>query len=150
MCAQRAIPFAIICGHGLHHAPYTCVSEYTSANGFTETKFADDLRCDQKKRTPDGDIVAELKAQQNHIHRWGATNRVEFDPGKEELLIIYPQFHLECRSIVWALIDCKPVMDAEWPQCSQGTTQDKGQGVHDAKLMCGHCLTLNAIYHANN
>ena len=97
-----------VLGPPLWNIHFADVSEYASANGFTETKFAHDLSCEKAfiLTVPDGDIMAELHNQQSHIHKWGATNRVEFDPGKEELRIIHPTFpdgepfHFLARSLI--------------------------------------------------
>ena len=36
-------------------------------------------------------VFAKLRQCQDHVHKWGETNRVEFDPAKEELVIMHPR-----------------------------------------------------------
>ena len=59
-------------------------------HGFTETVFADDFNCWKTldKDTSEEEAVLRLSVCQNSLHRWGAANRVTFDPQKEEFIII--------------------------------------------------------------
>ena len=55
------------------------------AEGFYEVIFADDLNCskDFAPHTTEREIRDKLADCQSTLHRWGAANRVMFDPGKE-------------------------------------------------------------------
>ena len=72
---------------------FSDVSDCAAANDFTEVKFADDLTCDKvfPLSAPDALIFTELATQQVNIHQWGAANRVEVDPKKDEMKIIHPR-----------------------------------------------------------
>ena len=58
--------------------------------GYVETVFADDLNCwvDLSKDTSWDHASARLAECQTSLHRWGAANRVAFDPGKKEFVFI--------------------------------------------------------------
>ena len=58
--------------------------------GFIETVFADDFNCwlGMRKDTSWELASAKLSECQANLHRWGAANRVVFDPGKEEFVFI--------------------------------------------------------------
>ena len=59
----------------------------------TGKAFADDLNAFQAfGRNVHKDIIfAKLRRCQDHVHKWGETNRVEFDPNKEECVIMHPR-----------------------------------------------------------
>ena len=58
--------------------------------GFVETVFADDFNCwlSLPKNTSWEHAEARLTECQSNLHRWGAANRVVFDPGKEEFILL--------------------------------------------------------------
>ena len=58
--------------------------------GFVETIFADDFNCwvGLSKDMSWEHAAARLAECQTSLHRWGAANRVAFDPGKEEFVLI--------------------------------------------------------------
>ena len=58
--------------------------------GFIETVFADDFNCwlGMRKDISWDHAVAKLSECQAYLHRWGAANRVLFDPGKEEFVLM--------------------------------------------------------------
>ena len=55
------------------------------AEGFTEVIFADDLNCSKElpSTTTEAQAQAKLRGCQKSLHKWGAANRVLFDPAKE-------------------------------------------------------------------
>ena len=58
--------------------------------GFVETVFADDFNCWAllAKDVEELEAVLKLSECQASLHRWGAANRVKFDPSKEEFVVI--------------------------------------------------------------
>ena len=67
--------------------------------GFASTAFADDLnawkayRLDRASATPLEHPLVELREVQSELHKWGASNQVLFDPGKESFHILHRTFH---------------------------------------------------------
>ena len=67
--------------------------------GFAATAFADDLnawkafRLDRAPATPFEGPLGELLAAQAELHKWGASNQVLFDPGKESFHILHRTLH---------------------------------------------------------
>ena len=61
--------------------------------GFVETIFADDFNCLTilNKNANELDAVLKLSEGQASLHRWGAANRVSFDPAKEGFVVIRRQ-----------------------------------------------------------
>ena len=57
-----------------------------------ETVFADDLSVfnEFNRDEDDSRITTVMQATRNHVHAWGARNRVAFDPSKEQIAIIHP------------------------------------------------------------
>jgi len=75
--------------------------------------FADDLTgmtsADQGKS--DRLLLDELEEMQKRTHRWGRKNQVEFDPGKEHLVILHPRRGIgEDFKLLGTLFDCKLTM----------------------------------------
>ena len=60
--------------------------------GGQEELFADDLIVFQKfdRSLPIEDVKAKLDKCAKNVHKWGATNRVSFDPAKEHVVILHP------------------------------------------------------------
>ena len=63
-------------------------------NGEHEIAFADDLNVFKyfDRSATDESIHAELATTRRRVHKCGKLHRVDFDPGKEQLLIIHPAF----------------------------------------------------------
>ena len=61
--------------------------------GFVETVFADDFNCWTilNKNASELEAVLKLSECQASLHRWGAANRVSFDPAKEGFVVIRRQ-----------------------------------------------------------
>jgi hypothetical protein len=60
------------------------VAEAVRETDFVEALFADDLTCERAFNTaiPNSHLQAQMQRCQLHVHRWGACNRVVFDPAK--------------------------------------------------------------------
>ena len=59
----------------------------------TGKAFADDLNAFQSfGRNVHRDVIfSKLRQCQEHVHQWDEVNRVEFDPGKEERVVLHPR-----------------------------------------------------------
>jgi len=59
----------------------------------TGKAFADDLNAFQSfGRNVHRDVIfSKLRQCQEYVHEWGEVNRVEFDPGKEERVVLHPR-----------------------------------------------------------
>ena len=59
--------------------------------GFSEDLFADDLTCEKyfPVAAHEDIIFDELRKRQSSVHAWGSSNRVRFDPLKEEFKVIH-------------------------------------------------------------
>ena len=80
--------------------------------GFSSTAFADDLnawkafRLDRSAATPFAEPLNQLLAVQAELHKWGASNQVFFDPGKESFNILHRSFfHGENFKILGCIFD---------------------------------------------
>merc|ERR1739847_43213 len=58
--------------------------------GFKDTFFADDLSCYKAypSSTSNESVYSELRVCQTRLHKWGASNQVEFDQGKETFHVL--------------------------------------------------------------
>ena len=67
--------------------------EPAEATGCKERKFADDLTTFKsfERSTPNEDILLDLALCQSSVHKWGARNRVTFEPTKEEFAVLDPR-----------------------------------------------------------
>ena len=84
--------------------------------GFTESIFADDLNCFKNFHRSIGPdyVLRQIRECQNEVHKWGYANRVTFDPGKEDTLILDSQHpHGEFFEILGVQFDTKLTMYAE-------------------------------------
>ena len=84
--------------------------------GFTESIFADDLNCFKNFHRSIGPdyVLRQIQECQNEVHKWGHANRVIFDPGKENALILDSQHpHGEFFEILGVQFDTKLTMYAE-------------------------------------
>ena len=61
---------------------------------FSEDLFADDLSCERTFHTAVSNTHLHERMQhcQSRVHSWGGLNRVVFDPGKEQFVIVHPFF----------------------------------------------------------
>ena len=83
--------------------------------GFTEVVFADDLNCSKEmaSTTTEAQARTALRGCQRSLHRWGAANKVLFDPGKESFHGIHRTKHFgDDFKILGVLFDCKLTMAA--------------------------------------
>ena len=84
--------------------------------GFSEDLFADDLACEKyfPVAVHEGIIFDELRKCQSSVHAWGASNRVRFDPLKEEFKIIHNTRGVgDSFKYLGAIFDTKLKMDIE-------------------------------------
>ena len=100
--------------------------------GETVCKFIsawlDDLTCGKMfpLSAPDA-LISELAAQQVNIHQWGAANRLEFDPKKEEMKIIHPRLGVGTAfKFLGVMTDCKLTMIWNVSASFEGATKDQG------------------------
>ena len=68
------------------------VSKVIAEFQFRSVMFADDLNIFKffPRNASDATIEAELHNTRRRVHKWGKLNRVAFDPGKEQVIIIHP------------------------------------------------------------
>ena len=66
------------------------VHELAERNDAKENKFADDLSISKhySSTTANGAVLTDLRCSQADIHAWGRSNRVSFDPLKEEFAVL--------------------------------------------------------------
>ncbi len=102
-----------VLGPPLWNIHYADAQVAVNAEGFSEVIFADDLNCskDFGSHLTEAQIRQQLGACQNSLHRWGAANRVLFDPGKESFHGIHRGRHFgEEFKILGVLFDCQLTM----------------------------------------
>jgi len=131
----------------------------------TGKAFADDLNAFQSfGRNVHKDIVfAKLRQCQDHVHKWGETNRVEFDPAKEELVIMHPRNgYGETFRLLGLMVDNRLTMEEAVakllkqarPKCQQLLRTRAHYGIPDIILQYKtHILGIlesvtGGIYHA--
>jgi hypothetical protein len=84
-------------------------------HGYDETVFADDLNAwktfclNLSSPSPHSEALASLQAAQTELHRWGAANRVRFDPAKESFQVLHRRRpHVEDFKVLGCWFDSKP------------------------------------------
>ncbi len=85
------------------------------AEGFTEVVFADDLNCSKEMgpTTTEAQARAAFRKCQVSLHRWGAANKVLFDPGKESFHAIHRTRSFgDDFKILGVLYDCQLTMSS--------------------------------------
>ena len=84
-----------VLGPPLWNVFFSDVARPARTEGGQEAMFADDLNVFQKihRHTPLTDIMTSLKKCRDHVHKWGRSNRVSFDPAKEHMVVIHPTEH---------------------------------------------------------
>ena len=104
-----------VLGPTLWNTFFADVSDAATLKGGQEELFADDLHVTHiaHRDTPNEAIYASLAATQRDVHKWGRSNRVQFDESKEHYAILHP-FHGEGDTfkLLGNLIDCKLCMEA--------------------------------------
>ena len=78
------------------------------STGGKEAMFADDLNMFQEfeRLTPLPEIMSKLSECRRRVHKWGEANRVNFDAGKEHLIVLHPsESHGESFKLLGCLID---------------------------------------------
>ena len=70
------------------------VTTAATKGGGQEAKFADDLNVHKTYEVglPNADVLEDLRRCQQEVHHWGKLNRVSFDAGKEEFVVIHHVF----------------------------------------------------------
>ena len=131
----------------------------------TGKAFADDLNAFQSfGRNVHKDIIfSKLRKCQDHVHKWGEANRVDFDPGKEELVILHPRNgYGETFRLLGLMVDNRLTMDEAVakllkqarPKCVALLRTRVHYGLHDMFLQYKtHILGIlesitGGIYHA--
>ena len=79
-------------GPPLWNAFFADVAIPAASTGGREAMFADDLNVFEEfdQHTPLEQVTADLETCRSRVHKWGATNRVSFDPSKELVAILHP------------------------------------------------------------
>ena len=97
-------------GPPLWNVHYADSALAVQAEGFDEIIFADDLNCckEMGPTTTEAQARTALRRCQTSLHRWGAANRVLFDPGKESFHGIHRTKSFgEDFKILGVLFDCQ-------------------------------------------
>ena len=81
-----------VLGPVLWNTFFSDVAVPATRNGEQEIMFADDLNIFKffPRNASDATIEEELHNTRRRVHKWGKLNRVAFDPGKEQVIIISP------------------------------------------------------------
>ena len=84
-----------VLGPTLWNMFFSDVDDAARSTGGTERKFADDLSVFQtfERLNPVAECKTILDNCKQHVHKWGRTNRVSFDPSKEHIVILHPAEH---------------------------------------------------------
>ena len=79
-----------VLGPSLWNVYYADAKAAVNAKGFQELVYADDLNCWKAfdRVTPNKEVLAAAGECQRELHKWGASNRVVFDPGKESVHVV--------------------------------------------------------------
>ena len=102
-----------VLGSPLWNVHYADSNKAVQAEGFSEVVFADDLNCskDMGPTTTEAQARAALRRCQTSLHRWGAANKVTFDPGKESFHAIHRTRSFgDNFKILGVLFDCQLTM----------------------------------------
>ncbi len=119
---QNSVYQGTVLGPPLWNVHYADSKLAVRAKGFSEVIFADDLNCSKvlPSTTTETQAQAELRQCQSSLHRWGAANRVLFDPGKESFHGIHRTRSFgEDFKILGVIIDCKLTMRAAAKEISR-------------------------------
>jgi hypothetical protein len=86
--------------------------------------FADDLNVFKEFdiATPSAEMLRSMAVCRERVHKWGRTNRVSFDAGKEHIVVIHPIFgEGDPFKLLGCLTDCKLQMQSKisWPKRDQ-------------------------------
>jgi len=76
--------------------------------------FADDLNVSTSCATEVSNdvLIGDLRDAQQRTHAWGQEHRVSFDPTKEHIKVLHPQFGDDSTfKLLGTLIDCRLTMD---------------------------------------
>jgi len=85
-----------------------------SSTGGQESVFADDLSVFKKfdRFVSNDEISRDMHVCRVRVHKWGRVNRVEFDPGKEHVIILHPIDGAgDPSKFLGCLFDCKLLMN---------------------------------------
>ena len=91
------------------------VHAFAEATGCKERKFADDLNMfkNYDRDVANEEILDDLALCQASVHKWGAKNRVTFEPSKEEFVVLDPRDGIGGPfRLLGPIIDNKLLMDA--------------------------------------
>ena len=110
---QNSVYQGTVWGSPLWNVHYADSKLAVQAEGFSEVVFADDLNCSKElpASTTEAQARTALRGCQTSLHRWGAANRVIFDPGKESFHGIHrTRYFGEDFKILGVLLDCQLTM----------------------------------------
>ena len=79
-----------VLGPSFWNVYYADAKAAVNAKGFQELVYADDLNCWKAfdRATPNNEVLAAAAECQDELHKWGASNRVVFDPAKESVHVV--------------------------------------------------------------
>ncbi len=170
-CASRQIPLTnsvyqgTVLGPPLWNIHYSDSRVAVNAEGFEEVIFADDLNCSKEMgpTTTEAQANTALRACQKSLHRWGAANRVLFDPGKESFHGIHrTRAFGEDFKILGVLFDCQLTMgsaaheiatESGWKvksilRCRRFYSQSELMKLYKAQVLSFIESRTSAIHHA--
>ena len=92
-----------VLGPPLWNLFFNDVSVSASSLGDSASVFADDLNVFQRfdREIPNDDIERKMHLCRVRVHKWGNTNRVAFDPGKEHIVILHLAMDLVIPLSCW-------------------------------------------------
>ena len=112
---ENSVYQGTVLGPPLWNVHYADAKRAVNNEGFEEVVFADDLNCSMAIGPGISEAHAreELRRCQVALHRWGAANRVLFDPAKESFHGLHRTRHFgEPFKILGVLFDCQLTMHA--------------------------------------
>ena len=111
-----------VLGPTLWNAFFSDISTCVAEDGQQAQMFADDLKIDSScpVAVSNDTLRASLQDAQHRAHVWGVQNRVCFDPNKEAIKIIHPEYgDADTFVLLGTLFDCHLTMDP----CLEGLLQ---------------------------
>ena len=90
--AHRSVYQDTVWGPPLWNCHHEDARHAVNTSSFTDTIFADDLKCFKQfdKTVLDSEVQAELPQCQQSLHNWCAANQVIFDAAKKSFHILHP------------------------------------------------------------
>ncbi len=162
---QNSVYQGTVLGPPLWNVHYADSKLAVQAEGFSEVVFADDLNCSKvmPSATTETQARSALRKCQTSLHRWGAANKILFDPGKESFHGIHRTKHFgEDFKILGVIFDCQLTMrsaaveiskEAGWKvksllRCRRFYTQRELVKLYKAQVLSYIESKTAAIHHA--